>query len=117
MNTIRILDLIFIFPTMVENIKKQANMIIRTILVVALFASQSSFAKETYSLPRISQQPTIDGLLDHNEWASATQIQLVFDINSGDNTPAPVQTDTDEHGAHAMLSIMEKDGYTEHNAR
>jgi hypothetical protein len=66
----------------------------KSILVALCLVSVQStvLAKGTYSIPRVDTQPTINGVLDKSEWASATQVELAFDISPGDSTPAPVRT-------------------------
>jgi hypothetical protein len=49
-------------------------------------------AKGTYQIPRVNKQPSINGELGANEWGAATQVELAFNINPGDSTPAPVRT-------------------------
>ncbi|MGX5174172.1 DUF5916 domain-containing protein [Aliikangiella sp. IMCC44653] len=62
-------------------------------LVVSSAAfAQSSSAKQNYSLPRVVGAPTIDGFIQDDEWAEATQVELKYNINPGDSTPAPVKT-------------------------
>ena len=54
-------------------------------------------AEETPSAPELavavaSGELRIDGVLDEPAWASATEIRLPFEVQPGDNVPAPVET-------------------------
>lgn len=47
---------------------------------------------ENFSIPRVSQRPEIDGEIGTSEWASATRVELNYETDPGNNTPAPIST-------------------------
>lgn len=47
----------------------------------------------TFSIPRISSPPTIDGALDAGEWDQASRIPINVEIDPGDNLDAEVSAD------------------------
>lgn len=61
-------------------------------LLVTLLFSPIVSSKTTYTVNRITSQPTINGELSEGEWSQATQVELQYNINPGDSTPAPVKT-------------------------
>jgi hypothetical protein len=50
------------------------------------------FAKQTYHIPRIVDKPTIDGQLNAKEWQHASQVELAYNVDPGNSTPAPIKT-------------------------
>ena len=59
-------------------------------LVLPSWADSSQNKHEMY---RSSELVTIDGVLDEPVWQSATHLSLDYNINPGENLPAPVKTD------------------------
>ena len=59
--------------------------------LVALSASASAFAS-VHELPSTSGTVDIDGRLDDLAWQDATQIELLYENNPGENLPARVKT-------------------------
>lgn len=57
-----------------------------------LILSHGTQAKVTYTMPRVSEKPAIDGKFDAGEWANASRVNLAYNTNPGDSTPAPVET-------------------------
>ncbi|HEU4401605.1 MAG TPA: DUF5916 domain-containing protein [Candidatus Polarisedimenticolia bacterium] len=47
----------------------------------------------TYTVPRVSTPVTVDGLLDEEAWRAALVVELPYEIDPGENTPAPVRTE------------------------
>lgn len=62
------------------------------IFLLTLLISYTSFAKQTYHIPRVNKAPTIDAVLDNGEWSSASQVEIAYNINPGNSVPAPVRT-------------------------
>ena len=61
-------------------------------LTLQPFISQSLMAKGNYQIPRVNNQPTINGILEAGEWSNATIVELNYETNPGDSVPAPVKT-------------------------
>ncbi|NKB34560.1 MAG: hydrolase [Pseudomonadales bacterium] len=57
------------------------------VLLSSLVSAQST---NNFSIPRISQAPTIDGVVEDNEWTAATRIPINVEIAPGDNVEAEV---------------------------
>lgn len=61
------------------------------VLTVALVVGEV-VAAETLEVPEVVGSFRIDGVLDEPQWAQALVLPLPFEIEPGDNTPAPVRT-------------------------
>jgi hypothetical protein len=61
------------------------------ILCALAFASSQALAAPT-SIPRITQQPTIDGILDQDEWRSAVMYTLDYETDPAENVKPEVET-------------------------
>jgi hypothetical protein len=48
--------------------------------------------KKIYDIPRTKNAVNIDGHIEAEEWSGAMRVELKFNINPGNNTPAPVKT-------------------------
>ena len=81
-------------------------MILRSSLVIALLFAQLMFVtahgRAVYTIPRVNQSPDINGTLGEGEWTKASMVELKYDVNPGDSTPAPVKT----------IAYMMEDGET-----
>jgi hypothetical protein len=87
---------------MIKNGLAQLAKLIALSLMVQLFCGTVSAnsnseqlaqnSKQDYVIPRIDQQPVIDGELDDSAWQNATIVELNFETSPGENTPAPVKT-------------------------
>ncbi len=69
----------------------------------------------TYSIPRITTAPKIDGEIVANEWQSAKTVQLAFEVNPGENLPAPVKTTAYmmEDGEYLYFAFKAEDPHPE----
>jgi len=56
-------------------------------------APGSNAAPATYTVPRIDLPITVDGLLDDEAWAGALALELPYEVDPGENIPAPVRTE------------------------
>jgi len=66
---------------------------LRLILVfISLFIIKTNFAITTYNIPRTIHSPTIDGNFSNGEWSAAATVELQYETNPGNSTPAPVKT-------------------------
>lgn len=59
---------------------------------LALFLLAAGAAGETLRVPEVRGEFRIDGVLDEREWNEALTIELPFEVEPGNNTPAPVRT-------------------------
>jgi hypothetical protein len=57
-----------------------------------LFICATKVGAESITLPRTSGEISIDGVLDEAAWKEATQVDLMYETNPGENLPARVQT-------------------------
>jgi len=72
---------------------KITEIIKNIILVVALnLLSFNLVAKQNYTIPRVEKAPVIDGVINAQEWQQASQVELAYETNPGDNLPARVKT-------------------------
>ncbi len=46
-----------------------------------------------YRVPELTSEIRVDGVLDEDAWSEALQLELAYETNPGENTPAPVRTD------------------------
>jgi hypothetical protein len=60
--------------------------------LLAMLLCCSAANAEDIDLPRIGGAITIDGVLDEDAWRGATQIELGFETQPGENIPARVKT-------------------------
>jgi len=68
-------------------------MLLRTIIIILFSIITIEFsAKITYSVPRVSNAPSIDGKIDEGEWSESSSVVLAYETNPGYNVPAPVKT-------------------------
>jgi len=60
-----------------------------------------------FTIPRASTPIRIDGVLDEEAWKGALRLDLPYEIDPGENTPAPVKTEVlltyDDAGLHAAF--------------
>jgi len=63
-----------------------------TVILLLIISNQTTFAKSTYSVPRVNKSPSIDGDISKNEWKSASQVDLAYETSPGDSVEAPVKT-------------------------
>jgi hypothetical protein len=75
-------------------------MFLRNLIFISstLSASFSSFAEQApsrkqFDLVHTEQQITVDGILDEDVWASATKMELLYDITHEETRPASVKTE------------------------
>lgn len=62
-------------------------------LVLSIIAAFSVHAKkQSYSIPRIEKAPSIDAVIDFDEWQKAHIVDLAFETSPAENTPASVKT-------------------------
>ncbi len=82
-----------------------------SIVLINLLTPSALAEKTTYTMPRVSIAPTIDGVIDDNEWSNASQVELKYDINPGENAPAPVATTAYimEDGEYIYVAFDAKD--------
>ncbi len=70
-----------------------------------------------YTIPRAATPVRVDGILDEEAWKSALVLELAYEIDPGENTPAPVQTEClltyDSAGLHAAPQTLIFVGYSE----
>ena len=59
-------------------------------------------------VPHVQGQITVDGVLDEPIWKQARQIDLVYEVRPGENTPASVKTTAwiAENGEHLLLAFV-----------
>jgi hypothetical protein len=64
--------------------------------LLASFAAHSQDAtpapKAVHAIPRVDGDIVVDGVLDDAAWASASTIDLAYEVSPGDNLPASVKT-------------------------
>jgi hypothetical protein len=83
-------------PTRTWALRISRNYTFQIIFSTSLFlsvANVSSAQTNLYSIPRITNAPTIDGRIDDNEWANATRVQVNIETDPGNNVAAEVQTE------------------------
>jgi hypothetical protein len=61
-------------------------------------------AKRTYTIPRVNGPAVADGVLDEPFWRQALVLPIAYEIEPGDNVPAPVETE-------ALLAYDEQNLY------
>jgi hypothetical protein len=49
-------------------------------------------AREPYRIPRVDDSVELDGVLDEIAWQQALTLELAYEVDPGENTPAPVRT-------------------------
>lgn len=59
---------------------------------IALAGGQSGTTAKPTQIPRLEGDIAIDGTIDEGAWQQAARIELGYEINPGDNLPAPVET-------------------------
>jgi len=64
-----------------------------SITIFAGLVSAEEPLTESYMVPPTPIAPTIDGELAESAWSSALQIELPFEVNPAENSPAPVRTE------------------------
>lgn len=84
-----------------------------------LLAAQSSAAetvtkgqvKKHYELAHLDAEINVDGELTESFWKNATRMNIAYDVNPGDSTPAPVKTDVylAENGQSLLLAFVAYD--------
>jgi Domain of unknown function (DUF5916)/Carbohydrate family 9 binding domain-like len=66
-----------------------------------------------FTIPRSSTPIRIDGVLDEEAWKGALRLDLPYEIEPGENTPAPVKTEVlltyDDAGLHAAFRAYDPD--------
>ncbi len=77
--TVGFLTVLFVFCSNAEEIKNGE-------------LKKTASEKLTYNIPRVDEVPVIDAVIGLDEWKNATQIELAYEINPGDNLPARVKT-------------------------
>ncbi len=50
-------------------------------------------AAPTYTVPRAASAVRVDGVLDEETWRAALAVELLYEVDPGENTPAPVRTE------------------------
>ncbi len=73
---------------------------------------QSSYAKkQSYSIPRIDTAPTIDAVIDFDEWQQAHIVDLAYETSPAENAPAKVKTTAYmmEDGEHLYFAFKAED--------
>ena len=67
----------------------------------------------SFTIPRAASPIRIDGILDDEAWKSALVLDLAYEIDPGENTPAPVKTEClllyDADGLHAAFRAHDPD--------
>ncbi len=61
------------------------------VLAVAI-ASPGAAERPLHQLPRVDDEIRIDGVLDEPAWDEALELELRWEVEPGDNVPAPVRT-------------------------
>ena len=56
-------------------------------------SSTNQLKRNKYSLPFIESAPKVDGVMDESYWQSALVMELKYENNPGEGTPAPVKTE------------------------
>jgi hypothetical protein len=64
-----------------------------TVLASLLTATQVLDPDGVVSLQTITSPPTIDAVLEDDVWAAAPRLELTYETQPGDNTPASERTD------------------------
>ena len=73
-----LLSIQFLFAFIVSSI---------ALLYCSLVAAQPP---QTFTIPRTNQVPTINGVLEENEWAQASSVLINIEVDPGDNIEAEV---------------------------
>jgi len=70
------------------------NFLLGGLLALAALPAFAATTPDASSLtaPRVASDITVDGVLDEPVWAQATQVELPFEVQPGDNTAAAVRT-------------------------
>ena len=67
----------------------------------------------SFTIPRAASSIRVDGILDDEAWKSALVLDLAYEIDPGENTPAPVKTEClllyDDDGLHAAFRAHDPD--------
>lgn len=67
------------------------------LLLVGVLFSQTTNAQQIecnrHVLAEINQEISVDGVLDEAAWKNATKMELAYENNPGEGTPAPVKTE------------------------
>jgi len=61
-------------------------------VAVAAIASPCGAERPLYELPRVDGEIRVDGVLDEPAWEDALELELRWEVEPGDNVPAPVRT-------------------------
>ncbi|WP_206483464.1 carbohydrate binding family 9 domain-containing protein [Thalassotalea sp. G2M2-11] len=76
---------------------KCASRLLNSCLVSSLLVSASLSAQQIecnrHTLAKIDQTISVDGKLDEAVWQQATKMELAYENNPGEGTPAPVKTE------------------------
>jgi hypothetical protein len=66
-----------------------------------------------FTIPRATAPVRIDGVIDEDAWKGALRLELPYEIEPGENTPAPVKTEVlliyDDEGLHAAFRAYDPD--------
>src|SRR2546426_9872413 len=66
-----------------------------------------------YTIPRATSPIRVDGVIDEDAWKSALRLDLPYEIEPGENIPAPVRTEVlliyDGGGLHAAFRAYDPD--------
>lgn len=68
-------------------------LLLATASLSAQTPATSAKAKPTYATVRVDRPVRLTGLLDDPLWATASTIELPYEFQPGENTPAPVRTE------------------------
>jgi len=79
-------------------IQFKSRMTMKLAIIGALICAPFVNAAETvernrYNLSHIKQNITVDGVMDEAVWQNATKMELKYENNPGEGTPAPVKTE------------------------
>ena len=85
--------------------KRQYLPLVSAILVSSALGTAPISAKQMYPVMKNNETITVDANLDEGVWQQATQIKLLYDINPGLNTKAPVETTAYIYESESSLFI------------
>ncbi len=64
----------------------------RIVILFSCFCITNLEAKSSYQIPRVHKAPIINAVIEPGEWSDATTVELAFETNPGDSSPATVKT-------------------------
>ncbi len=72
-------------------------------LLLLTLSACGLYGKEPYRVPKVDGRIQVDGILDEEVWRQALKLELKYEVNPGENIPAPVRTEVFlAHGKTAL---------------